>query len=123
MTIRRSISGIVTVVIVVLAIIIVALAGYSFYSISNLQSQNSSLQKEVAISEVTQLAYQHWTAIGDANLTATLSQYSPSAQLWWYVHNSPLNTVNSAYTGNNISATWSKFLRQVLHIGQSTISV
>jgi|ADKI01.1.fsa_nt_gi hypothetical protein len=111
MKLRRSISGVVIAAIVVLVILLAAVAAYAFFSISSLQSQNSSLQREAAVSEVTQLAYQHWAAIGEANLTATMSEYSSSAQLWWYVRNSPLNTVSSAYTGSNISETWSKFFK------------
>lgn len=58
---------------------------------------------------VTELAYSHWAAIGDTNLTGTTSQYSSSASLWWYVHDSALNTTAGPYTGSAISATWSKF--------------
>lgn len=81
MKLRRSISGVVIAAIVVLVVLLAAVAAYAFFSISSLQSQNSSLQREAAVSEVTQLAYQHWAAIGEANLTATMSEYSSSAQL------------------------------------------
>lgn len=58
---------------------------------------------------VTGLAFSHWTAIGDANLSGTMSQYSSNAALWWYVHGSALNTTSGPYTGSAISSTWTKF--------------
>lgn len=58
---------------------------------------------------VTALAFSHWTAIGNANLTGTMSQYGSSAALWWYVHGSALNTTAGPYTGSAISSTWTKF--------------
>ncbi|MDH2899966.1 MAG: hypothetical protein PXY39_03250 [archaeon] len=100
--------GVSTSLFVVVAVIlaIIAIAGFTLYVArpsSPISTSSSSYQT------VTGLAFSHWTAIGDANLTGTMSQYSSSAALWWYVQNSPLNTTSGPYTGSAISATWSKF--------------
>jgi Tfp pilus assembly protein FimT len=105
-SLRFASSGVSTVLFIVVVIIlaIIAVAGFTLY-IARPAVPTSSSSDQI----VTGLAFSHWTAIGDANLTGTMSQYSSSAALWWYVHDSPLNTTSGPYTGSNISATWSKF--------------
>ncbi len=99
----RAISSTLFAVIVVVLIII---AGFGFGLYATKSSAPSTTASNTQI--VSSLAFSHWTAIGDANLTATMSQYSSSAVLWWYVHDSALNTT-TGYTGNAISTTWTKF--------------
>lgn len=105
---RRAISTTIAAIIIVI-LVIIAGVGYGLYltkgptKVAAAPVDNSQV--------ITGLAFAHWTAIGDANLTATISQYSPSASLWWYVHDSALNTTTVAYTGSSISATWTKFFK------------
>ncbi len=103
----HSIKAVSTILFVgtVVALLIIAGVGFgSYYTKSNVPTTSASSSQIV-----TSLAYSHWTAIGDANLTAALSQYSSAADLWWYVHGSALNTTSGPYTGSNISSTWNKF--------------
>ncbi|MHB1907874.1 MAG: hypothetical protein ACYCQJ_03255 [Nitrososphaerales archaeon] len=102
---NQSISTIVFSVVLVIVIVIAAI-GYALYFMQT-PSQPSTTSSNYQT--VTGLAYSHWTSIGDANLSGTMSQYTSSAALWWYVHNSPLNTTSGPYTGSAISATWTKF--------------
>jgi hypothetical protein len=93
-------------VVVAVVLIIVAAAGFTLYLFRPSSPSSTGFS---SYQTVTGLAFSHWTAIGDANLSATMSQYSSSAALWWYVHDSPLNTTSGPYTGSAISTTWSKF--------------
>ena len=102
---KKGISNAVAAVIIVI-LIILAGVGFGLYY---MQVSSAHPVSASSYDTVTSLAFQHWTAIGDANLTATMSQYSSSASLWWYVHGRPLNTTTVAYTGSSISQTWSKF--------------
>ncbi len=101
-------NGISTLLAGIIIIVLVILAGVGF-GLYYMQVTAAKPATTSNYDEVTALAFQHWTAIGDANLTATMSQYSSSASLWWYVHGSALNTTTVAYTGSSISTTWSKF--------------
>ncbi len=92
--------------IVVVVLVIIAGAGFGLYFLRAMTPPTTSSNNYEI---VTGLAFAHWTAIGDANLSATMSQYSSTASLWWYVHNSPLNTTSGPYTGSAISSTWTKF--------------
>jgi hypothetical protein len=105
---RSSMLGISTVLftIVVVVLVIIAGAGFGLYFLRAMTPPTTSSNNYEI---VTGLAFAHWTAIGDANLSATMSQYSSTASLWWYVHNSPLNTTSGPYTGSAISSTWTKF--------------
>jgi hypothetical protein len=102
---KNSISTVIAAVIIVV-LVIVAGVGFGLYYMQVTSAKPVSTSN---YDTVTSLAFQHWTAIGDANLTATMSQYSSSASLWWYVHGSALNTTTVAYTGSSISSTWTKF--------------
>lgn len=100
---------------VILVIVLIAVAGYSYYSISStqgsvssLRTQVSSLQSQLNNAQVESLALQHWSAIGTKNLTATMSQYSQSAVLYWVV--APTGALNGTYNGMSaIQTTWTKF--------------
>ncbi len=104
----RKKKGISTLIASVIIIVLVIVAGIGF-GLYYMQATAAKPATTSNYDEVTALAFQHWTAIGDANLTATMSQYSSSASLWWYVHGSALNTTTVAYTGSSISTTWGKF--------------
>jgi ketosteroid isomerase-like protein len=98
-----------------LVIVLIAVAGYSYYSlsstrasISSLKSEVSTLQSQLNVAQVESLALQHWSAIGTKNLTATMSQYSQNAVLYWVV--APTGALNGTYTGMTaIQSTWAKF--------------
>jgi uncharacterized lipoprotein YmbA len=100
---------------VVLVVLLAAAGAYAIYSssgtqstISNDQSTISTLQSQLSQSEVTQLAYAHFAAIGTENLTATMSQYGSNPTLYWVV--SPSSPLNGTYTGTSaVQATWAKF--------------
>lgn len=100
-----------TVVFASTAVILVVIAGVGFalYYMSTTSTSSTTSNYQT----VTGLAYAHWGAIGNGNLSATLSQYSSSADLWWYVKGSALNTTSGAYTGSAISTTWQKFFSNV----------
>lgn len=81
---------------------------------------------------VTTLAYEQWNAIDMENLKSTMSQYSSSATLYWYMentsydraHNAALNGIYS--TSTNISATWTKFFQESVvyyWVGRLTVTV
>lgn len=117
---KSSSLGVSTVVFAssVVVLIIIAGVGYGLYfmkggnSSSTTQTTSTSTTTSAMASNyqtVTGLAFSHWTAIGNANLSGTMSQYSSSAALWWYVHDSALNTTGTPYTGSQISDTWTKF--------------
>ena len=89
----------------VVALLIIAGVGFGLYYTKSTAPTTTASSGQI----VTSLAYSHWTAIGNANLTAALSQYSSAADLWWYVHGSALNTTSGPHTGSNISSTWTKF--------------
>lgn len=97
----------------VVILIIIAAVGYGLYFMSSSSHGTTSTMSSGSSNYdvVTGLAYAHWTAIGDTNLSGTLSQYSSSSDLWWYVNGSPLNTTAGAYTGNAISSTWQSFFK------------
>jgi hypothetical protein len=95
-------------------LIVIAAVGYGLYFTSSTSKTTSTASSTTSSYDtITALAFDHWGAIGDGNLTATLSQYSSSADLWWYVQGSSLNTTSGAYTGSGISSTWSKFFSNV----------
>lgn len=98
-----------TTAIIIVVLVIVAGIGYGLYFTNRPTNVTAAPVDNAQV--ITGLAFAHWTAIGDANLTATISQYSSSASLWWYVHDSALNTTTAAYTGSNIAATWTKFFK------------
>ena len=104
---NHSIRAVSTIIFAAAVVVLIVIAGVGFglYYTKSTTSSTAASSSEI----VTSLAYSHWAAIGNANLTATLSQYSSSADLWWYVHGSALNTTTTAYTGSAISATWTKF--------------
>ena len=106
---RRN-AGVSTVVFASTAVILIVIAavGYGLYYMSTTSTPTASSSTSQV---VTGLAYSHWEAIGDANLAGTVSQYSSSAALWWYVKGSALNTTSGAYTGTAISSTWQKFFK------------
>ncbi len=117
MKVRNSRLAISTVVFASTAIILIVVAavGFGLY-LTKTGATNTSTTTTASTSNyeaVTNLAYAHWGAIGNGNLTATLSQYSSSADLWWYVKGSSLNTTSGAYTGSAISSTWQKFFTNV----------
>jgi ketosteroid isomerase-like protein len=102
------------------AILVILLVGTGAYSLSSMssnqsavsndQSTISSLQAQLSQSEVTQLAYAHFAAIGSENLTATMSQYSSSPTLYWVV--APSSPLNGTYTGTSaVQGTWTKFFK------------
>lgn len=63
-------------------------------------------QKE---NQVTSMAYEHWAAISEENLSQVVSQYSSSSVLYWNVKGSALN---GTYTNTSqIESTWSKFFQ------------
>lgn len=115
MNIKNRKSAISTVVFASTAIvlIVVAAVGYGLYftstTIKTTSTTSSSTISSSNYQTVTELAFAHWGAIGDANLSGTLSQYSSTADLWWYVKGSSLNTTSGAYTGSAISLTWQSF--------------
>lgn len=92
-------------------------AAYLFYQyqnaqseISSLQSTNADLQNMLQYQTVEALAYQHWSAIGSKNLTATMADYGPNSVLTWV--DSPSSPLNGTYTGpSEIRNTWSKFFK------------
>lgn len=102
---------------VVLVVLLAVTGAYTVYSISSNQSTISSdqstissLQGMLSQSQVSQLAYAHFAAIGSENLTATMSQYNSDPTLYWVV--SPSSPLNGTYTGtSNVQATWSKFFK------------
>lgn len=104
---RHSVKAISTILFVVSVVVLLIIAGVGFglYYTKSTATSTSASSSQI----VTSLAYSHWMAIGDANLSAALSQYSSAADLWWYVHGSALNTTGGPYTGSNISSTWTKF--------------
>ena len=101
----------------ILVILLVGTGAYAAISISSNQSAVSSdqstissLQAQLSRSEVTQLAYTHFAAIGAENLTATMSQYTSSPTLYWVV--SPSSPLNGTYTGTSaVQGTWTKFFK------------
>ena len=110
----------------VIVLIIIAGTGYGLYfmrggssgatyttTITSTVTAGTTLTSSMASNyqTVTGLAYSHWTQIGIANLTGTMSQYSSNAALWWYVHGSALNTTSGPYTGSQISDTWTAFFK------------
>jgi hypothetical protein len=89
---------------VTVLLVIVAGVGWGLY-VTKVPGPTLS-QKE---SQVTALAYQHWEAIGEENLSQTISQYSSSSVLYWNVKGSALN---GTYTNiSQIKSTWSKFFQ------------
>jgi hypothetical protein len=79
-------------------------------TITSLQAQNSDLQTTLAQTEVTQLAYAHFAAIGSDNLSATMSQYGSNPVLHWVV--APSSPLNGTYTGTSaVQTTWTKFFK------------
>ncbi len=106
---QRSLLGVSTTLFasVIVVLVIIAAVGYGLYFMQTTSSSPTTSSSNYQF--VTSLAFSHWTSIGDANLTGTMSQYSSSASLWWYVHDSPLNTTSGPYTGSSISTTWTKF--------------
>ncbi|MCL5068347.1 MAG: hypothetical protein M1368_08360 [Thaumarchaeota archaeon] len=103
----------------VVVLIIIAGVGYGLYfmkagstttiTTSAITSGTTTATMASNYQTVTGLAFSHWTQIGIANLSGTISQYSSNAALWWYVHDSALNTTSGPYTGSQISSTWTKF--------------
>ena len=121
--IKRSHSAVTTTVFAsaVVVLIVIAAIGYGLYATKGTSqasmttatvTETTTISGSTAASNyqtVTALAFSHWTAIGNANLTGTITQYGSSAALWWYVHGSTLNTTAGPYTGSEISSTWTKF--------------
>jgi hypothetical protein len=108
-------QGISTVIFATTAAILVVLAGIGFglYFTQSGSMVSARSAGSSDIQSITSLAFEHWGAIGEGNLSATLSQYSSSAELWWYVQGSPLNTTSGPYTGSSVSSTWQKFFNNV----------
>lgn len=122
---RRNNLGVSTIgfVGVVVILLVVAAGGFALYATkasatTTITSTISSTTTEtetvaasntsLAVSQVTALAYSHWASVGSKNLTAVMSQYSPSAVLGWYVN--PASALNGTYTNSSaIQNTWTKF--------------
>ncbi|MEM0288126.1 MAG: hypothetical protein QXG05_08180 [Nitrososphaerota archaeon] len=94
---------------VVVVLIVIAAVGFGLYISKLTTSTSSSSTTPVATPSdtVTALAYEHWAAIGQKNLSATLSQYGSNSVLYWYVKGSALNGTYT--TASSISATWQAF--------------
>lgn len=112
--VSRSTFAITTIILVVLLAVTGTYAAYSMSSnqstISSDQATISSLQSQLSQSEVVQLAYAHFAAIGSESLTATMSQYGSNPTLYWVV--SPSSPLNGTYTGTSaVQATWTKFFK------------
>ena len=115
-SVSRPTAGVSTVIFAstTVVLIVIAAVGYGLYLMSTTSSAHITASSASSnYDTVTGLAYAHWGAIGNGNLSATTSQYSSSADLWWYVKGSALNTTSGPYTGNAISTTWQKFFNNV----------
>ncbi|MDG6954863.1 MAG: hypothetical protein JRN33_07800 [Nitrososphaerota archaeon] len=102
---------------VILVVLLAATGAYALSTssssqstISSDQSTITSMQAQLSQSEVTQLAYAHFAAIGSESLTATMSQYGSSPTLYWVV--SPSSPLNGTYIGTSaVQGTWTKFFK------------
>lgn len=100
---------------VIVILLIIAGTGYTLYFASRGASSTTTVTtaltsfqtSSISIDTVNALAFEHWAAIGQKNLTATLSQYGPGSVLYWYVKGSALNGTYTNQTA--ISKTWQAF--------------
>lgn len=103
-------------VVAIVILIVIAGVGWGMYAIK--PTPKAGLTKTQNQQIVTALAYEHWNAIGMENLNATMSQYSSSAVLYWWMENTtfdrPYNAgLNGNYTTtSSIHAEWSKFFAE-----------
>jgi hypothetical protein len=115
------------VTVITIIVVLVALTGIAYYrynisSKNNPESQTNNRNITSSIFQIiSPLAYRHWTAIGQKNVSAIMSGYTDNYEaLWWFVNGSNfLNIADGRYdcnipTGNSncsedLRAVWEVF--------------
>ncbi len=113
----RKVMSLAVGVTAIVVLIVIAGIGWGLYAIKP-EASTAKLSTAQQEQIVTALAYEHWNAIGMENLNTTMSQYSSSAVLYWYMENT---SYDSAYNGalngvysstSGIRAEWAKFFAE-----------
>lgn len=103
-----GLSRIVLVVIIVAAVFVAAIASYAVITASGNRANGSSTVTTIVSSSasvnttlIQSLAYAHWKAIGEKNLTLIMSQYSLGYRaVWFFINDSSLGPANGRYDCN-----------------------
>lgn len=91
-------------------VLLASIASYAFVLQNNLNANanksNSVTSSSADLALITSLAYAHWKAIGEKNLTLIMSQYSLGYRaVWFFIYNSSIGPVNGRYDCNVTSGS------------------
>lgn len=86
----------------IILIVVVGAVYFVFYSTSHASSPNSATTTTIPSQQyILALAFAHWRAIGEKNVTLLMSQYSTGYEAaWFFINESSIGPTNGRYDCN-----------------------